>query len=194
MTKTPAKPAQSASETFWPRFWNLKRDGALWSICLDLIILFHIFHIPSSQSKVDRLTCGRFIQESTQVKHFKHGIHRFMWIFDRFTWAANFLENSHFLFAALLSPPLTPLHVKCFPIEISGGLSNFLHRSPISRFYCTAPLQRNTTWETFLNGIKSHSHKSRWSPLRSYRGAWFIQICAYLQFHIEGTLWLFVCE
>ena len=48
-----------------------------------------------------RLTCGRFIQKSTQVKHFKHGIHRFMWIFDRFTRAANFLENSHFLFAAV---------------------------------------------------------------------------------------------
>ena len=54
-----------------------------------------------------RLTCGRFIQKRTQVKHFKHGIHRFMWIFDSFTRAANFLENSHFLFAALLSDPIT---------------------------------------------------------------------------------------
>ena len=140
-----------------------------------------------------QLTSGHFIQKiprlnilnmgSTALCEYSTGLR-----------AANFQENSQFLFAVVHQLPLTPLHVKCSPIEISGGLSNFLHRSPISRFYCTAPLQRNTTWETFLNGIKSHSHKSHWSPLRSYRGAWFIQICAYLQFHIAGTLWLFVCE
>ena len=125
---------------------------------------------PPFPVHLTRLTCGRFIQRepwlnilnmgSTALCEYSTGLR-----------AANFQENSQFLFAVLHQLPLTPLHVKCSPIEISGGLSNFLHRSPISRFYCTAPLQRNTTWETFLNGIKSHSHKSRWSPLRSYRGA-----------------------
>ena len=124
---------------------HIVRENAAWIVAL--VAFFSTF--PTSQSKVahlGRLTCGRFIQESTRVKHFKHGIHRFMWIFDRFTRAANFLENSHFLFAAI---PLTPLHVKCSPIEISPRALQFLASVPNIQIYCTAPSteQRNTTWE-----------------------------------------------
>ena len=99
--------------------------------------------IPSPSHAADKWP---FYSKDPQVKHFKHGIHRFMWIFDRFTRAANFLENSHFLFAAI---PLTPLHVKCSPIEISPRALQFLASVPNIQIYCTAPSteQRNTTWE-----------------------------------------------
>ena len=129
--------------------WFFTLSVNAWIVALIAFFSTAFSTFPTSQSKVahlGRLTCGRFIQESTRVKHFKHGIHRFMWIFDRFTRAANFLENSHFLFAAI---PLTPLHVKCSPIEISPRALQFLASVPNIQIYCTAPSteQRNTTWE-----------------------------------------------
>ena len=143
--------------------WFFTLSVNAWIVALIAFFSTAFSTFPTSQSKVahlGRLTCGRFIQESTRVKHFKHGIHRFMWIFDRFTRAANFLENSHFLFAAL---PLTPLHVKCSPIEISPRALQFLASVPNIQIYCTA---RGTGAEEhnmgkLLDGIKSHSHKSR---------------------------------
>ena len=112
-----------------------------------------------------QLTSGHFIQKiprlnilnmgSTALCEYSTGLR-----------AANFQENSQFLFAVVHQLPLTPLHVKCSPIEISPLALQFLASVPNIQIYSTAPLeQRNTTiMGKLLNGIKSHSHKSHWSP------------------------------
>ena len=59
--------------------------------------------------------------------------------------------------------PLTPLHVKCSAIEISPRASISCICPQYPDILYRAPEQKYNLGK-LLNGIKSHSHKSHWSP------------------------------